>query len=70
VTVKETAVMLGCSIRHIYKMLYEHKIPGFQLGTKWIIYEELLHQWLIESSTAPPISDPEFQSLIRGGKSR
>jgi excisionase family DNA binding protein len=68
--VKETAVMLGCSIRHTYKMLYEHQIPGFQLGTKWIIYEERLHQWLMESAATPPILDPEFQSLIHLGKSR
>jgi excisionase family DNA binding protein len=68
ISVKELSVILGCSLRHTYKMCYEHKIPSAQqLGHKWIATRVTVMRWLENDNHS---SDSEYQLLIHGGKSR
>jgi len=67
-TVKELSVILGCSIRHTYKLCYEGTIPtSRQLGHKWVATRVTVMKWL---ESDDHISDSEYQSLIHGGKSK
>jgi len=71
VSVQELSMMLGCSIRHTYKMLYEHELPfAKQLGSKWIISKDAVIRWLNEPQTEIHIRDTEYNQLFQGRKEK
>jgi len=52
-TVKEAADRLGLGLNQAYEGLRHGQIPGYQIGTRWIIPRAAFEQWLATPNTQP-----------------
>lgn len=48
ITTRELCEELGLSLPSVYKALEEGKIPGVQLGRRWVIRREWFDEWVSE----------------------
>jgi excisionase family DNA binding protein len=52
-TIPEVAEYLLCHPTTIYRLLAEHQIPGFQLGSDWRFQRSAIAQWIRDQQMKP-----------------
>lgn len=46
ISVAETAKRLGVSRQHCYILVKRADFPAFQIGNRWVVYEQGLADWV------------------------
>jgi excisionase family DNA binding protein len=61
-TVREVAIVLHVHSSTIYRLLKEHKIPAFRIGSDWRFNEEAIGDWIRNDAQMPIIDIVEKES--------